>query len=87
MKVYQVTQGTIGTVYFPRPSSKRMFDWAVKEDRTFQDHEMIFDPIALANGRLKDVSSWCRSQAKKGLAGFRRDGFLLVVKYADVNVM
>lgn len=87
MKAFEVKQGTVGTVFFPRPSKDRRYNFAVRADHIFDREEMIFDPISLANGQLEKVSSWCRSQAEKGLAGFRRDGYLLVVKYADVNVM
>ena len=87
MKLYKVKEGTIGTVYFPRPSTERRNKWSVRKEQIFEDHEMIFDPVAYANGRLGKLSKWCRMQAKKGFAGFRRKGYLLVVWYNDVEVM
>lgn len=87
MKLYRVEEGTVGTVYHPKPSKKRNYNWHVREQLDFADHEKIFCPVDLHNGKLKKVSRWCRSQAHKGLAGFRRKGYLLVVKYDDVNVL
>lgn len=86
MRAFTVERGTIGTVYFPRPSRERRYNFAVRKDVMFSREEMIFDPISYANKTLGKVSRWCRSQARKGLAGFRRDGYLLVVKYSDVKV-
>lgn len=87
MRAFEVKQGTVGTVYFPRPSRERRYQFSVRKDLMFDREEMIFDPVSYANKALEDVSRWCRSQASKGYAGFRRDGYLLVVKYADVNVI
>jgi hypothetical protein len=87
MRAFEVKQGTVGVVYFPRPSRERRYNFSVRQDLMFDREEMIFDPVSYANKALADVSRWCRSQAKKGLAGFRRDGYLLVVKYSDVNVI
>ena len=87
MKCFEVKKGTKGTVYFPRPSKERRTNWAVREDLVFAHEEMIFDPVTLFNGGLEKVSRWCKSQARKGKAGFRRDGYLLVVDYNKVNVM
>ena len=86
MKLYQVKQGTTGTVYPPgkKPMKK---NFKVRKDLTFEDHEMIFDPIALANGRLAKASKWCKDMARKGFAGFRRENYLLVVQYNKVKVL
>ncbi len=87
MRAYEVKTGIVGDVYFPKPSKERRKNWKVRQDLMFAHEEMIFDPVSLANGALKEVSRWCRSMAAKGYAGFRREGYLLVVKYADVNVI
>lgn len=86
MRAFEVKQGTIGDVYFPRPSNERRKNWSVREDVMFSREEMIFDPISYANKTMGKASRWCYSMAKKGFAGFRRNGYLLVVKYADVKI-
>ena len=93
MKLYRVEKGTIGTVYLPKPDNRPVPDgdvrrkWKVRKQLNFGDHEMLFDPVAYANGRLGKLSKWCQMQAKKGFAGFKRDGYLLVVWYNDIGVM
>lgn len=87
MKLYKVKQGTNGSVYPPGKKAKPKHNFSVTKDVTFQDYEKIFDPVALHNNGLKDVSKWCRMMASKGYAGFRRDNYLLVVRYAKVDVM
>lgn len=86
MKLYEVKKGTLGIVYPPgkQPTKK---DFKVRKDLVFEDHEMIFDPITLANGGLKKASNWCRMMARKGYAGFRRENYLLVVNYKKVKVV
>lgn len=87
MKLYKVKEGTIGTVYPPGKRTKSIQNFATRKDLTFEDHEMIFDPVALHNGRLKKASNFCKMMAKKGFAGFRRKNWLLVVEYKKVHIL
>jgi len=87
MKLYRVEKGTVGNIYHPKLDGGMIGKWEVRKQLNFADHEMTFDPVASANGRLKDLSKWCQMQAKKGFAGFERDGYLLVVWYNDINVL
>jgi hypothetical protein len=93
MHLYKVKVGTTGDVYFHEPNNQSppadrlRHKFVVRTEQIFESHEMIFDPVAQANGRLKKMSRWCQMQAKKGFAGFTRKGFILVVWYNDVEVM
>jgi hypothetical protein len=87
MKLYRIEAGTLGNVYHPKINGGVIRKWKVRKQLNFDVHEMIFDPVASANGRLKKLSNWSQMQARKGFAGFERDGYLLVVWYNDVNVL
>lgn len=86
MKVFEIAKGTIGSVYFPDPSRRKRHNWEVRKDLMFEREEMIFDPVSYANRQLADKSKWCKMMAAKGFAGFKRDGWLLVVPYSEVRV-
>lgn len=87
MKLFRIKKGIRCSVYFPGNVKQRLDNFATRKDLTFEREEMIFDPIALANGQLEKASEWCRKMAKNGFAGFRRNEYLLVVDYNRVEII
>ncbi len=98
MKLFRIKAGTSGILYRATMCRNKIVSvenpikYHSKEEHLFERHEMIFDPIAHANGQL-EYGSWNSRMAGMGYAGFYGEGlkskrpYLFCVPYNEVTVI